>query len=246
MSAATLSIAHRVRDNVPVRRSAGPGFRSEAAGILLAELGFHLFAPLPRSDQRHRGMHYLQGLLTADGRKSVRNIAAAVGGHATEQRLHHFVASSTWRWTPVRRALAEYVVRAAPPEAWVVRPMVIPKAGENSVGVARQFLPYVGHVLNAQLAVGVWAVSESAGFPVNWRLHLSDTWLDDDTRRSQASIPDAVASETLGTCAQEAYLGMARKWGVVDRPVVLDSTECDTAAVMSAFDAAGVDRKSVV
>ncbi|CAM5429221.1 Transposase OS=Streptomyces microflavus OX=1919 GN=G3I39_33305 PE=4 SV=1 [Streptomyces microflavus] len=78
-------------------------------------------------------------------------------------------------------------MRVAPPQAWVARSMVIPKAGENSVGVERQFLPYTGQVLNAQYAVGVWAASEAGSFPVNWRLHLSDAWLEDGARRTQAS-----------------------------------------------------------
>ncbi|RNL70320.1 transposase [Streptomyces sp. I6] len=211
--------------------------------IVLGELGSRLFLSLPRSDQRRRGMHYLQALIAAEGRKSIRNIAAVLGGSATEQSLHHFVASSTWGWNPVRRALAEHVVRVAPPQAWVVRSMVIPKAGENSVGVERQLLPYTGQVLNAQYAVGVWAASETGSFPVNWRLHLSDAWLKDGARRLQASIPDTVASESLADCAHEAYLGMMRSWGLPDRPVVLDgyaTDAADAAATVRSYHAAGV------
>ncbi|MFF6907291.1 IS701 family transposase [Streptomyces sp. NPDC012389] len=211
--------------------------------IVLGELGSRLFLSLPRSDQRRRGMHYLQALIAAEGRKSIRNIAAVLGGSATEQSLHHFVASSTWGWTPVRRALAEHVVRVAPPQAWVARSMVIPKAGENSVGVERQFLPYTGQVLNAQYAVGVWAASEAGSFPVNWRLHLSDAWLEDGARRTQASIPDAVASESPADCAHEAYLGMMRKWGLPDCPVILDGHGADAAeaaATVRSYHAAGV------
>ncbi|MEW2066465.1 transposase [Streptomyces sp. NPDC007346] len=216
---------------------------SGAEDIVLGELGARLFLSLPRSDQRRRGMHYLQALIAAEGRKSIRNIAAVLGGSATEQSLHHFVASSTWGWSPVRRALAEHVVRVAPAQAWVVRSMVIPKAGENSVGVERQFLPYTGQVLNAQHAVGVWAASEAGSFPVNWRLHLSDAWLEDGARRTQASIPDTVAPESPADCAHEAYLGMMRDWGLPERPVVLDghaADAADAAATVRSYHAAGV------
>ncbi|MFE0176861.1 transposase [Streptomyces sp. NPDC059002] len=69
----------------------------------------------------------------------MRNIATACfGGDATDQSLHHFIGSSHWDWRPVRAALARSVERTAPPEAWVVRSMVIPKAGEHSVGVERR------------------------------------------------------------------------------------------------------------
>lgn len=84
------------------------GFRpyERAHDGLLSALGTELFASMPRRDQRTKGMAYLQGLLEAEGRKSIRNIAALFGGDATEQSLHHFIVSSTWDWTPVRRALA--------------------------------------------------------------------------------------------------------------------------------------------
>lgn len=83
--------------------------------LVVAELCAELFASLPRSDQRRKGEVYLRGLLKAEGRKSIRNIAAHVGDRAAEQSLHHFVVSSTWDWGPVRAALARYLERALRP-----------------------------------------------------------------------------------------------------------------------------------
>ncbi|RBL80559.1 transposase, partial [Streptomyces cavourensis] len=146
---------------------------------LLSALGTELFASMPRRDQRTKGMAYLQGLLEAEGRKSIRNIAALFGGDATEQSLHHFIVSSTWDWTPVRRALAQYVERVTQPQAYVVRPLIIRRAGETSVGVERRFVPALGQVVNAQQAVGVWAAAPDWSSPLNWRLQLSPRWLAD-------------------------------------------------------------------
>ncbi|MCD9145513.1 IS701 family transposase [Streptomyces albireticuli] len=213
---------------------------AETRDMVLAELCAALFASLPRSDQRRRGEAYVRGLLGARGRKSIRNIAALTGGQAAEQSLHHFISSSTWEWAPVRRALAHHLTRVSPPQAWVVRPMVIPKAGDNSVGVDRRFCPAVGQVLNAQQAVGVWAASAERATPVNWRLHLSDAWLADGPRRNQASIPDSVRPETLGECTVEAYLGMMRDWGLPLRPLVLDAREADAPAALQRLRACGV------
>ncbi|WP_246430529.1 IS701 family transposase [Streptomyces rectiverticillatus] len=212
----------------------------ETRDAVLAELCSALFASLPRSDQRRRGEAYVRGLLGTRGRKSIRNIAALTGGQAAEQSLHHFISSSTWDWAPVRRALAHYLTRVAPPHAWVVRPMVIPKAGDNSVGVDRRFCPAVGQVLNAQQAVGVWAASGERSTPVNWRLHLSDAWLRDGLRRSQACIPDSVRSESLGECTVEAYAGMMREWGLPLRPLVLDARDLDAPAALLRLRACGV------
>ncbi|HZG03029.1 MAG TPA: transposase [Streptomyces sp.] len=206
--------------------------------VVLAELGSALFVSLPRSDQRRRGMEYIQGLLGAEGRKSVRNIAAMIGGQAAEQSLHHFVSGSPWDWVPVRRALARYLMGSVPPAAWVVRPMMIPKAGENSVGVERRYVPSLGQILNGQQAVGVWAASERTSVPVNWRLHLSQAWLDDEERRSRASIPEDVRPETLTDCTTHACLEMARHWGLPVRPVVVDVRDADALAVVQRLRAA--------
>ena len=207
--------------------------------IVLTELCSALFASLPRSDQRRKGVEYIRGLLGAEGRKSIRNIAAMIGGQATEQSLHHFISDSTWDWAPVRSALAQHLAQIAPPQAWVVRPMVIPKAGEHSVGVGRRFCPDLGQALNAQQAVGVWAASEDISVPINWRLHLSQAWLDDDNRRNRALIPDEVDLETVGDCAVEAYLGTAARRELPTRPVVLDAREMDVATTVRKLRAAG-------
>ncbi|MEV6923908.1 transposase [Dactylosporangium sp. NPDC051485] len=120
-----------------------------------------LFAGLPRKDQRRRGAEYVHGLLHTPGRKSIRNIA----GHANEQRLHHFVSDSTWDWTPVRRALRQHLLQVAPPQAWVIRPLVVAKSRR------------------ARPAVGVWAAAPGWAVPVGWRLHrpgdcLADAYLE--------------------------------------------------------------------
>jgi SRSO17 transposase len=201
----------------------------------LDELCATLFASLRRADQRGRGAEYLRGLLAAPGRKSIRNIATATG--SAEQGLHHFVSDSTWDWVPVRHALAAYVEARMEPLAWVVRPMVIPKAGNQSVGVGRRFDPALGQTLNAQQAVGVWAASEWASTPVSWRLHLSRAWLTDRGRRGRAAIPDDAEPETSGDCAIEAFREMD---GVATHPVILDAREMDTATTVRRLMSAGV------
>ncbi|WP_257002192.1 transposase [Streptomyces sp. WZ.A104] len=198
---------------------------SPSRDLVLAELASRVFASLPRSDQRRKGLQYLDGLLTVQGRKSIRNIAKLLGTQASEQNLHHFISDSTWDWVPIRRALAEAVDASLPTRAWVVRPMTIPKAGQNSVGVGRHFSPALGQTLNAQRAIGVWATSESAGVPVNWRLQLPSSWHTDDARRSQAAVPEGTSAESLHGCAVEASRETQLGWGLPVRPVVFDLDE---------------------
>ncbi|WP_211763036.1 IS701 family transposase [Kutzneria sp. CA-103260] len=198
----------------------------------LGELCSRLFVSLPRKDQRARAAEYVCGLLEVDGRKSIRNIAALIGGATTEQKLHHFVSSSTWDWRLVRRALAQYVFTIAPPRAWVVRPLVIQKAGEHSVGVERRFLADIGQVVNAQRATGVWAASADMSAPVNWRLHLPTAWLNDRERRARAAIPDGVTEKSPADCAVETYLTMSSDWGLPARPVVIDGRDTEVAVLL--------------
>jgi hypothetical protein len=205
-----------------------------------ASLCDRLFTSLPRSDQRNRGTDYLLGLLAARGRKSIRNIAALFGGPEVEQRLHHFVCSSTWDWAPMRRALAEFVLDALPSRAWVVAPMIIPKTGTNSIGVDRRFVPELGRVLNAQQAVGAWAAGDGASCPVNWRLHLSGAWLEDGAQRRRALIPDQAGSGSMEDCVVEACVETARDWRLPQRPVVLDVRALNAEAVVRRLAAAGV------
>ncbi|MFJ9570081.1 IS701 family transposase [Streptomyces bacillaris] len=205
---------------------------------LLSALGTELFASMPRRDQRTKGMAYLQGLLEAEGRKSIRNIAALFGGDATEQSLHHFIVSSTWDWTPVRRALAQYVERVTQPQAYVVRPLIIRRAGETSVGVERRFVPALGQVVNAQQAVGVWAAAPDWSSPLNWRLQLSPRWLADRRHRRQTDIPDSEVPESLDQCSVKAYQELIKKSRLPIRPVVMDAQETDVAAVVGWLRAA--------
>ncbi|MDT0329516.1 IS701 family transposase [Nocardiopsis lambiniae] len=205
---------------------------------LLNDLVDELFFSLTRSDQRRKGMDYLRGLLSTPGRKSVRNMAAALGGAGTGQSLHHFVCSSTWEWSPVRRALARYTMRESPPQAWVVRPLVIPKVGRHSVGVSRYFSADLGQVVNAQRAVGVWLASDHLSVPVEWRLHLPGRWrgsLDCGT-----PTPAMAQSETLVGCAAEASLAMIESWGLPPRPVILDLDDTDPLPAFRRLCAAGL------
>ncbi|GAA2635783.1 transposase [Dactylosporangium fulvum] len=198
----------------------------------VAELCDELFAGLPRKDQRRRGVEYVHGLLRTPGRKSIRNIA----GQANEQRLHHFVSDSTWDWMPVRRALRTHLLRSAPPLAWVVRSMMIPKTGEHTVGVGRRYCRARGSFLSAQHAIGLWAAAPGWTSPVHWRLHLSATWLGDADRCRRAAIPAGTVPQPVDECLVDTYLELAADR---DLPVVLDARDVDAPAVVRRLRAAG-------
>lgn len=148
-----------------------PTWASPALEAQITELSDRLFRSLPRAGHRLKGEQYLRGLLTTPGRKTVRNIARALGDPGAAQRLHHFVCNAPWHWQPVREALAAHLSASAPPQAWVVRSLVIPKSGNRSAGVHRRFEPETGQVVNGQQAHGLWYARPGMNAPVDWCLN---------------------------------------------------------------------------
>ncbi|MFH8346122.1 IS701 family transposase [Streptomyces sp. NPDC018045] len=116
-----------------------------------------LFGHLPRTDQRRWAHAYLLALLTTEGKKSVRRLAAAVSDSPTaSQSLHQFLNASPWDWNPVRRELVRRAEQPTPPRAWILAPAVLPKRGGHSVGVHRRFDSAAGRTVSCQLAMGMF------------------------------------------------------------------------------------------
>ncbi|WP_157851739.1 IS701 family transposase [Streptomyces monomycini] len=149
-----------------------PGRPTSTQEAWVEDLCRHLFASFTRADHHLKGEQYLRGLLTAPGRKSIRNIARTLDDTGAAQRLHHFICNAPWSWRTVREALADYLIALTRPRSWVVRPMLIPKSGTNSVGVHRRFVPATGQLVNGQLAYGLWYAGQALNVPVDWSLHL--------------------------------------------------------------------------
>lgn len=187
-----------------------------------------LFRTLQRRDQREKAHSYVTGLLTTPGRKSVRNIAQSFDGSGVEQGLHHFINDSSWDWMPVRRALVEHARSYRPVRAWVVEPMVVPKTGEHSVGVAPSLFGEGRRAQNVQLSFGIWAASEYGSLPVAWWLHVPQEWLADDKRRLRAVIPPDLRPSTVEGGVVNAVREIVPDDGL---PLVLDAKRLDALAV---------------
>lgn len=195
----------------------------------ISEILSRTFRSIPRSDQRRWGELYVRGLLSVPGRKTMRAIADGAGG-GVEQSLYQFITKSPWAAEPVRRELAELLLRIEP-RAWVVQPLVIAKVGQHSVGVERRWVSQYGRVVNCQQAVGVWLASDRASCPVDWRLALPESWAGEAALRRRACIPEDVGSCPPEQCAVQAVSAMAGDWGLPHRPVVMDLRESDAYGV---------------
>ncbi|MFJ9949542.1 IS701 family transposase [Kitasatospora sp. NPDC091207] len=220
-----------------LHQSVGTTEESAPATALDPELSARLFGSLRRSGQRLKAEQYVRGLLALEGRKTLRGIAAQFDGVAAQQSVHHFISASPWEWMPVRHALAHQVQRTLAPQAWVVRPILIPKAGSHSVGIDQQVLP-LGRIVNGQHAVGVWLASGHSAVPVDWQLRLSARWLADPLRE-RASVPADAAVATIEDCVRTAVANV-QEIGVLRGPVVVDVAEVDAVSVARFLASMGV------
>lgn len=145
-----------------------------------------------RSTRREMAPLYVRGLLGSGGRKSVQPMAERLG-LASHDPLHHFITSPAWDDAPLWRVLAEQVDREVGGEdaVLVVDESGIPKKGELSVGVARQYCGEVGKVANSQVLVTLTLARGEVPLPVGLRLFLPTAWTDDPERCEEAGVPAA-------------------------------------------------------
>ena len=147
-----------------------------------------LLAPLGRKERRHWARVYVQGLLLDGERKSIEPLASRIPG-ADVQALRQFVGQSPWEVEAVQQALARKIVDLlSEPEVWILDETSFPKAGEHSVGVARQYCGALGKVANCQVAVTLHWSSAEASCPLGWRLYLPQVWFEDRETRPRGEV----------------------------------------------------------
>ncbi|MFC5665091.1 IS701 family transposase [Kitasatospora misakiensis] len=198
----------------------------EAAVSRFAE---QVFAHLNRTDQRRWARAYLHGLLAAPGRKSLANMAASLAPGPTAATaslsLQQFVNGSPWDWRPARRVLADLAVGRRPVRAWTATLAVIPKRGDQAVGVHRRFVPEAGRTIKCQAAPGLFVATDRDALPVDWSLLLDPSWTADPQRRTRARIPEDVAPSPVA----ELLIGMVDRLAAHHpvAPLVADLTVVD-------------------
>jgi SRSO17 transposase len=177
---------------------------------------------LGRSERHRWAKVYLQGLLMDGGRKSIEPLAERIAG-ADVQSLRQFVGQSPWAVELIQQRLAEKVADLmAEPEVWMIDETSFPKAGEASVGVARQYCGALGKVANCQVAVSLhWSTCE-ASCPVAWRLYLPQSWLESPARRAEGKIPEGINYRSKNQLSLE-LIDQVMLWDVPRLPVVADS-----------------------
>jgi SRSO17 transposase len=181
-----------------------------------------LIEPMGRSERRHWARVYVQGLLLDGDRKSIEPMADRIP-EADVQALRQFVGQSPWAVEHVQQRLAEKVVDLlGEPEVWILDETSFPKAGEHSVGVARQYCGALGKVANCQVAISLHWSSAEASCPLGWRLYLPQEWIEDPERAAEVKLPAGIGYHDKTELGLE-LIDQALKWQVPVMPVVADS-----------------------
>src|SRR5712691_626824 len=181
-----------------------------------------LLVPLGRQERRHWARVYIRGLLLDGERKSIEPMASRIPD-ADVQALRQFVGQSPWAVEAVQRQLARQVVGLlSDPEVWILDETSFPKAGDHSVGVARQYCGALGKVANCQVAVTLHWSSAEASCPLGWRLYLPKAWIEDQERAREVKLPQGLVYRSQAELALE-LIDQMLSWDLPRLPVVADS-----------------------
>src|SRR3954451_4937693 len=177
-----------------------------------------------RSTRRKMAPLYVRGLLGSGGRKSVQPMAERLG-LSSHDPLHHFISSEAWDDAPLWDVLAEQVDRqvGGAGAVLVVDDVGIPKKGELSVGVARQYCGELGKVANRQVLVSLTLACGEVPLPVGLRLFLPSAWTDDAERCDAAGVPEAVRTAQSKPAIALAEIDRVRAAGVRFSCVLADA-----------------------
>jgi hypothetical protein len=145
-----------------------------------------------REQQRELAQVVLQGKLSNLEGKTSEPIAYLA--NRERKPVQHFVGAGAWEDEAVlaelRRDVAETMGDAN--AVLVLDPSGFPNKGDASCGVARQWCGRLGKVDNCQVGVFLAYVTAKGYAPLDRRLYLPDDWAEEEQRREQTHVPDAV------------------------------------------------------
>ena len=118
---------------------------------------------------------------------------AEVVPHSDDQSLQHFLTNSPWDEGPVIDQVAhdaDRLIGGKPDSCLLIDETSHPKKGTKSVGVARQWCGERGKVENCQVGVFAVLACKEHHVPIDYRLFLPKSWINNKQRCIDASIPE--------------------------------------------------------
>ena len=217
----------------------------EEIAALAAELGdcHAAFADLYyRKEQAYWGYKYLQGLMRPIERKSIEPMALALDG-GDVQAMQQCIGQGQWQddmllrrhWRLVDETLGEA------DGVYIVDGSDVPKQGEYSVGVARQWCGYWGTVDNCQAGVFAAYASRNGYTLLDRRLYLPEEGCDVAHRErwGKCGIPAETRFQTKQALALEMVQAMVTEGGLRFRWLTCDEAFGRDGALLDGMAALG-------
>lgn len=193
-------------------------------------------ALLRRAESRHALERYTTGLLANIPHKTATAMGEALPG-TNGQRLQELLTRTRWDVATMDRMRIEHMSAHARTGSGVliVDDTGLPKKGDASVGVDRQYSGTLGRVDNCQVLVSSHYVDRAFDWPVNARLYLPRRWCDDPQRLIKAQVPSGVGFQTKGEIALDLF-DQAREAGLGVGAVVADAGYGDQGVFLDGLE----------
>jgi SRSO17 transposase len=173
-----------------------------------------------RVEQKRQAKAYLQGLMQPLPNKSIERIVLHNQGDDANaiRAMQHFMSDSPWQDEPILQRHWQEVDQdlGAEDGVLIVDSSGVPKQGDASAGVKRQWCGELGKVDNCQVGVYLGYASQAGYTLLDRRLYLPEDWFTAAyaERRAKCGIPEdssfktqpELALEMLGAVAQSGRL----------------------------------------
>lgn len=157
-----------------------------------------------RAEPRRRALAYVKGLTSPCERKNGWQLAE-MAQESCPDGMQRLLNQALWDADAVRDDLRQYVVeQLGDAEAvLVIDETGFLKKGCKSVGVQRQYSGTAGRIENCQIGVFLAYASHKGSALVDRALYLPQEWCNDQQRRQEAGVPEAVKFATKPELARQ-------------------------------------------
>jgi SRSO17 transposase len=145
-----------------------------------------------RHDVSDKAHQYASGLMQAGTRKNMDRMAEVVP-QSNSRNLQQFLTHSTWDARSVINQVAEEaneLLGDSKSTGLLIDESSFVKQGKKSAGVSKQYLGRLGKVENGQVAVFGVLSKDQFCVPVDVKLYLPKSWIDDHERCVDAGVPE--------------------------------------------------------